>query len=75
LTHVAVSLPGVFVGSFLIEVFFSIPGLGREVLLAVNRSDYPVIQAVTVYIAAITMLINVLTDILYKCIDPRVVLT
>jgi peptide/nickel transport system permease protein len=75
LTHVAVSLPGVFVGSFLIEVFFSIPGLGREVLLAVNRSDYPVIQAVTVYIAAITMLINVLTDVLYKCIDPRVVLT
>ena len=35
------ALPGIFVGSFLIEVFFSIPGLGREVLLAVNRSDYP----------------------------------
>ena len=46
LTNVAVALPGIFVGSFLIEVFFSIPGLGREVLLAVNRSDYPVIQAV-----------------------------
>ena len=45
LTNVAVALPGIFVGSFLIEVFFSIPGLGREVLLAVNRSDYPVIQA------------------------------
>ncbi|MEO8281146.1 MAG: ABC transporter permease, partial [Ideonella sp.] len=43
LTNVAVALPGIFVGSFLIEVFFSIPGLGREVLLAVNRSDYPVI--------------------------------
>jgi peptide/nickel transport system permease protein len=74
LTHVAVSLPGIFVGSFLIEVFFSIPGLGREVLLAVNRGDYPVIQASTVYIAAITMLVNVLTDVLYKIIDPRVVL-
>jgi peptide/nickel transport system permease protein len=74
LTHVAVSLPGVFVGSFLIEFFFSIPGLGREVLLAVNRSDYPVIQAVTVYLAAITMLVNVLTDVLYQFIDPRVVL-
>jgi peptide/nickel transport system permease protein len=74
LTHVAVSLPGIFVGSFLIEVFFSIPGLGREVLLAVNRSDYPVIQAVTVYLAAITMLVNVLTDVLYKFIDPRVTL-
>ncbi|MBP6224227.1 MAG: ABC transporter permease [Rhizobacter sp.] len=74
LTSIGTGLPGIFVGSFLIEVFFSIPGLGREVLLAVNRSDYPVIQAVTVYLAAITMLINVLTDVLYKLADPRVVL-
>jgi peptide/nickel transport system permease protein len=74
LTNVAVALPGIFVGSFLIEVFFSIPGLGREVLLAVNRSDYPVIQAVTVYIAVITMLVNLATDVLYKLADPRVVL-
>ena len=74
LTNVAVSLPGIFVGSFLIEVFFSIPGLGREVLLAVNRSDYPVIQAATVYLAMLTMLINLATDLLYKVVDPRVVL-
>ena len=74
LTSIGTGLPGIFVGSFLIEVFFSIPGLGREVLLAVNRSDYPVIQAVTVYLAALTMLINVLTDVLYKLVDPRVVL-
>ena len=74
LTNVAVGLPGIFVGSFLIEVFFSIPGLGREVYLAVNRSDYPVLQAVTIYIAVITMVINLLTDVLYKLVDPRVVL-
>jgi len=74
LTNVAVQIPGVFLGSFLIETFFSIPGLGREVLLAVNRSDYPVIQAVTVYLAALTMVINLITDILYKAVDPRVVL-
>jgi len=74
LTNVAVGLPHIFVGSFLIEVFFSIPGLGREVLLAVNRSDYPVIQAVTIYIAVLTMVINLLTDLAYKVVDPRVVL-
>ena len=74
LTNVAVALPGIFVGSFLIEVFFSIPGLGRELLLAVNRSDYPVIQAFAIYIAVITMIVNLLTDILYKLVDPRVVL-
>ena len=74
LTNVGLMLPGIFVGSFLIEVFFSIPGLGREVLLAVNRSDYPVIQAVTIYLAVLTMLINLGTDLMYKVVDPRVVL-
>jgi peptide/nickel transport system permease protein len=74
LTNIGLALPGIFVGSFLIEVFFSIPGLGREVLLAVNRSDYPVIQAVTVYVAVLTMFINLLTDLLYKWVDPRVAL-
>ena len=74
LTNIALALPGLFVGSFLIEVFFSIPGLGREVLLAVNRSDFPVIQAVTIYLAVLTMVINLLTDLAYKLADPRVVL-
>jgi peptide/nickel transport system permease protein len=74
LTNVAVALPGIFVGSFLIEVFFSIPGLGRELWLAVNRSDYPVIQAFAIYVAAITMVVNLLTDMLYRWFDPRVVL-
>jgi peptide/nickel transport system permease protein len=63
LTNIGLLLPGIFVGSFLIEVFFSIPGLGREVLLAVNRSDFPVIQAVTIYLALLTMVINLLTDL------------
>ncbi len=74
LTNVAVNLPGIFVGAFLLEQFFSIPGLGREILLAVNRSDYPVIQAFAVYIAVITMVVNLVTDVLYKLVDPRVVL-
>jgi peptide/nickel transport system permease protein len=74
LTNISVALPGVFVGSFLLEVFFSIPGLGRELLLAVNRSDYPVIQAFAIYLAMLTMVINLLTDLLYKWVDPRVVL-
>lgn len=74
LTNVSVLLPGVLVGSFLIEVFFSIPGLGRELLLAVNRGDYPVLQAFAIYLAALTMSCNLLVDVLYKFVDPRVVL-
>jgi peptide/nickel transport system permease protein len=75
LTNVALLLPGVFVGSFLLEIFFSIPGLGREVYIAVNRSDYPVIQAFTVYLAVLTMLINLGADVLYRLVDPRIQLT
>jgi len=74
LTNIGLALPGVFIGSFLIEVFFSIPGLGREVLLAVNRSDYPVIQAIAVYLAMLTMVINLIVDLMFKLVDPRVVL-
>ncbi len=72
LTNVAVQVPALFVGSFLLEVFFSIPGLGREVITAVNRSDFPVIKAVTIYLAVLTMFVNLLADVLYKAVDPRV---
>jgi peptide/nickel transport system permease protein len=72
LTNIGIALPGIFVGSFLLESFFSIPGLGREILVAVNRSDFPVIKAATVYLAMLTMLINLSVDVLYKAVDPRV---
>ena len=47
-------------------------GIGREVILAVERSDFPVIKAVTVYLAMLTMFINLLVDVMYKFVDPRV---
>jgi peptide/nickel transport system permease protein len=72
LTNVSLLLPGVFVGSFLLEIFFSIPGLGREIYIAVNRSDYPVIQAFTVYLSVLTMFINLGADVLYRVVDPRI---
>ena len=72
LTNVGIYLPSVFVGSFLLEVFFSIPGLGREIVTAVNRSDFPVIKAVTVYLAMLTMFVNLLVDVMYKLVDPCV---
>ena len=46
--------------------------LGREIITAVNRSDFPVIKAVTVYLAVLTMLINLTVDVMYKYVDPRV---
>ena len=72
LTNVAIALPSLMIGSFLLEKFFSIPGLGREVITAVERSDFPVIKAITVYLAVFTMLLNLLVDVLYKWVDARV---
>jgi peptide/nickel transport system permease protein len=72
ITNVLVQLPGLIVGLFLVERFFSIPGIGREAILAVERSDFPVIKAVTVYVAIATMFANLLADLLYKVVDPRV---
>jgi peptide/nickel transport system permease protein len=71
-TNVLLQLPGLLAGAFLIERFFGIPGIGREVILAVERSDFPIIKAVTVYVALATMAVNLLADLLYKAIDPRV---
>jgi len=75
ITHVMSNLPALLIGAFLLERFFGIPGIGREVILAVERSDFPVIKAITVYVAAATMLFNLLTDLMYQAVDPRVQLT
>ena len=75
ITHVMVNLPALLIGAFMLERFFGIPGIGREVILAVERSDFPVIKAITVYVAAATMLFNLLADLLYQAVDPRVELT
>jgi peptide/nickel transport system permease protein len=72
ITHVMAVLPGLLIGAFLLERFFSIPGIGREVILAVERSDFPVIKAITVYTAVATMIFNLLADLTYKAVDPRV---
>src|SRR5947207_1377394 len=53
-------------------VGLSISGIGREVILAVERSDFPVIKAITVYVAVATMIFNLLADLMYKAVDPRV---
>src|SRR3954471_14826231 len=72
ITNLMAGIPGLLLGSFLIERFFSIPGIGREVILAVERSDFPVIKAITVYVAFATIATNLLADLTYKAVDPRV---
>jgi peptide/nickel transport system permease protein len=72
ITFVISNLPGLLLGAFLLERFFGIPGIGREIILAVERSDFPVIKAATVYVAIATMVFNLIGDVLYRFTDPRI---
>lgn len=72
ITYVVLRIPFLILGSLLIESFFGIPGLGGITLKAVNSSDFPVIKAMAVLTSIATILFNVLTDVLYVVVDPRV---
>ncbi len=59
-------------GQVLIEYVFGWPGLGREIVLAAQRYDYPVAQAAFIMLAATVMVMNLFADILYGVLDPRI---
>lgn len=59
-------------GQVLIEVVFSWPGLGREIVTAVTRRDYPLAQASFIIISATVMVMNLVADLLYAALDPRI---
>ncbi|HPB85938.1 MAG: ABC transporter permease [Thermotogaceae bacterium] len=59
-------------GTILMENMFALPGLGRLLLQSVNQRDYPVIQGIVLFIGVFIVLMNILVDILYTLIDPRI---
>ncbi len=59
-------------GSIVVEQVFNLPGMGRLLVTAIFNRDYPVVQAVVLYVAAIVIVINFLVDLLYRKVDPRV---
>jgi oligopeptide transport system permease protein len=59
-------------GSFIIETMFSIPGLGRESINAIVRRDYGMIMGTTLFFALIVVLANLVVDLLYAAVDPRI---
>ncbi len=72
LTHLVIEIPMLFTGALLLENFFGIPGLGNMSINAINASDFPVIKAVVFVGAVIYIGANILGDILYAVVDPRV---
>jgi len=71
-TILGVNLAFLIGGTTIIETIFAIPGLGQLVVTAVFQRDYPVIQGVTLTIGIVVLLINLVTDLSYALLDPRV---
>lgn len=61
-------------GGFVVETVFSIPGLGRYFIQSILNRDYPIIMGTTIFLAAFVIVMNLLVDVLYKVIDPRITL-
>jgi ABC-type dipeptide/oligopeptide/nickel transport system permease component len=59
-------------GAFVLESLFSIPGIGYLGVQSIGQRDYPVIQGVTVILATAVVLMNLLTDLAYMLLDPRI---
>ncbi|MEE8434775.1 MAG: ABC transporter permease [bacterium] len=62
----------VVTGTFIVEVFFAVPGLGRYYITSIGTRDYPVIMGTSLLFGAVIMVMNTLVDILYSWIDPRI---
>ena len=74
-TVVGLQLPRVLGGAVIIEQIFAWPGLGDLAYKAIGQRDYPVILAITMISGAAVMIVNLLTDVIYVLVDPRVSLT
>jgi len=72
ITFMGMTLADMVSGSIVIEQVFNIPGLGRMLLTSINNRDYPVVEAIIMGIAILVMVINLIVDIIYRFVDPRI---
>ena len=70
--NLGVQIAGVLMGSFVVESMFLIPGLGRYFVDSVTNLDYPLIMGLTVFYGAFLVTMNLIVDVLYGLIDPRI---
>lgn len=72
ITYVGPMTAYLMTGSFVVEKIFTIPGLGREFVSCITNRDYTMVMGTTIVLASLVIAANVLVDILYKIIDPRI---
>jgi len=75
ITYAGPMMAYILTGSMVVENIFSVPGLGRLFVNSMLRTDYMMIMGVTIFLGIMIILMNFLSDILYKIMDPRIDLT
>ena len=71
-TVIALSLPSVFAGAIITEQIFRINGVGQLLIIAIQGADIPTVQTVTFVIAVLIVLFNLIADLIYGILDPRI---
>ena len=72
ITMIGMGVGHIFGGSVLVETVFAIPGIGRLMVTAIFGQDYVVVQAVTLVIGIVVLMVNLLVDLCYGWFDPRI---
>ena len=71
-TVIALGIPSVFAGAIITEQVFKVNGLGQLLIIAIEGSDLPMVQTLTFLFAVLIVLFNLVADILYGMLDPRI---
>ena len=72
ITYIGPMIAYILTGSLVIEKIFSVPGLGRAFISSITNRDYMMIMGTTIFLATLVIIMNLITDILYKFVDPRI---
>lgn len=72
ITFIAMVIAEILAGSIIVEQVFSVPGIGRLLISSISNRDYPVVQAIILYVTTVVVVINFAVDLLYRFLDPRV---
>ena len=72
ITYVGPMVAYILTGSMVVETVFTIGGLGTEFVRSINNQDYPLIMATTIFLAVLMVVATLLSDLVYKLVDPRI---
>ena len=74
ITYFGPMIAGITTGSLVVEKIFAVPGIGRSFVNSITNRDYPLIMGTTIVLATLIVVMNLVSDIMYKVVDPRITL-